>query len=173
MEQSVIQIGTVAAFSGIFTIAVMIIAVAWKLSGRIGKIEGNIEGLGTRLGNLETGQSGTIASSSPSTLTEKGEKLLSSGGMKEYIDANLERLLGDCRSFNSLDTAYDVQRAALKLFATLELEEGLEKSMKTAAFEEGVSMDVMRQIGGIYLRDRCLDQLNMNAEDLDRSSPDT
>jgi hypothetical protein len=40
--------------------------------------------------------------------------------------------------------------------------------LKNFSFTEGVELDLMRRIGGIYLRNICLSEMNLDKQDIDK-----
>ncbi len=169
MEQNIIiTIGFWKFICGFASLASMIVVAAWKFSGRLGKTDGLIEGIVERLKNLEMKNTGTASTSSPIKLLEKGERILNESGLKKFIDDNKEKFLNDCKSSCNINTAYDVQTISFDFFDKLKFENNFEKKLKEIAFKEGLSVDIIRRIGGIYFRDVCLENLSMKLDDIDK-----
>ena len=63
---------------------------------------------------------------------------------------------------------YDIQDAAFTLFEEIDFGPELDEKLKIAAYRNGVSMDSLRRIGGIYFRDICLNSLGFDPRDLNQ-----
>lgn len=161
---------------GIWEILGIVVAggfIVWRASARFTKVETLIDGIKERLTRIEGSSSGAFGQSSPINLLPKGQELLEKSGLKQYIDDNKDSLLDFCRQENKMDTAYDVQKAAFQLFDTMKFSRELETKLKKTAYDFGVDMNLMRRVGGIYLRDICLGKLNMSQEEIDHHTPTT
>lgn len=162
-----INIDLINALGIIFSVCGSLIAIAWYASGRFSGLETGVKGLNTRLTNIEGQIFNITKTASPVSLTERGHKILIESGLKDYIDTNKEKLLDHCKKDNKIESAYDVQISAFNYFNKVNFENDFEKQLKEYAFKEGINMDMIRRIGGIYFRDVCLDQLKMNPKDID------
>ena len=146
----------------------VVISGAWYLAYRLGKVEAKIDGVGVRVDGLESRvntMEGRLDSAftgrSPIALLEKGKLILAGSGLKDYIDSNKTALLERCQIKNSTSNPYDVQDAAFKFFDHVDLPANFEDRLKTFAYGHGVSIEMVRRVGGIYFRDLCLEALNM------------
>lgn len=106
---------------------------------------------------------------SPVQLQEKGNAFLVETGLKKYLDAHIKSVLDAYSAKFKMGTAYDVQESVFTYMSEYSFEPEFEKRLKEAAYREGISMDVVRRIGAIYLRDRCLESLGMDGKDIDAS----
>jgi hypothetical protein len=66
---------------------------------------------------------------------------------------------------------YEVQNNAFKAFDDLELSRVFEDKLKVFAYSKGTTMEVMRRVGGIYLRNLCLSDKGMTSEEIDKHDP--
>ncbi len=159
-----------------------LIGVAWYSGSRFSKIETDIEWLKRVIGAIDKGVDGLkvdfenkkaklFGAHSPVKLTAGGDDLLRESGLKAYIDNNSE-LVNVCKAAKC-DNAYEVQQHAFDLFDSLPFEEKFEKQLKQFVFDRGLSMEILRRVGGIYYRDVCLNVLQMNAVDIDKHDPGT
>ncbi len=175
MGNNVIQIGATEAF---LTVAAFLIGVgiAWGnlktlVTGMKEALDNDIKpglkDIRERFSALEGRLSNVAGNSSPIRLKPKGETILEKSGLKKYIDDNSSELLKQCRSISQMNTPYDIQNAAFNFFDEIKFEKDFEDKLKTTAFEEGVSLEVVRRVGGIYFRDICLRELGHKVEDLD------
>jgi len=120
-----------------------------------------------RFAALEGKASDLFKGQSPISLTSKGSQFLNNSGLKQYIDDNIERLVDTCSKNKNMVTAYDVQQASFDFFDRYNFPKEIENVLKTYAFNQGISMDIIRRIGAIYFRDLCLEKMNFRPEDLD------
>lgn len=124
-----------------------------------------------RLSSLEGKYAGFMQTASPVALTPAGSSLLEASGLKKYIDDNFEsNLFPACTSGKEIKNAYDVQKCAFSFFEDHVFPTQVEEEMKTAAYNQGADMSVLRRIGAIYFRDKCLEKLSMNPKDIDETS---
>ena len=65
-----------------------------------------------------------------------------------------------------------MQKHAFKLFDELTLDTALEDKLKKFAYEKGTTVNVLRRVGGIYLRNLCLEYFKMNKDDIDKHDPE-
>ncbi len=145
-----------------------LIAGAWYLSHRLTKVETKVGGVASRMSSLEGRMDKAFSGGSPIQLLPKGQKILTESGLKEWIDNN-ENLFENCSSKYPMSNPYDVQNAVFKFFDEMVFGKELEDKVKKSAFENGVNIETVRRIGGIYFRDVCLKKLNMNFKELDKS----
>lgn len=176
MEGLVIQIDWVF-FLGIIG---ALVGIAWYSGSRFSKIETNVEWLKKSTETIEKGldslrvdfenkRVNLYASHSPVQLTKDGQALLHESGLKEYIDSQQE-LIERCKSARC-DNSYEVQQYTFELFDSLEFEKSFDTTLKQFAFDRGLSIEILRRVGGIYFRDICLNELKMNLADIDRHAP--
>lgn len=108
---------------------------------------------------------------SPISLSERGSRILTESHAIEFIDDNerFSSLLKRVVSKNS-SNAYDVQESSKEVMNELK-EEGELDNFKDYLFKQGLLMDDLITVMGIYLRDKILSVKNWNAEDIDRQTP--
>jgi hypothetical protein len=131
------------------------IAVAYYANGRLSRMEISIEWLKESVSGLqiavENRSTKLFDIRSPISLTAAGREALTKSGLKRYVDSHKHELLqrvGD----HTLD-AYQMQMYAFRLFAELEFDEPIQRRLNRFAFANGVSTDMLRRLGAIYLRD--------------------
>jgi len=106
---------------------------------------------------------------SPISLTERGDNVLKESGGMDYVDDQKESLLAFIRDKNP-KSAYDVQEFA-KLAMELRAKEDDFIPLKNYAYKEGMDLDDILFVTGIYLRDITLDPLGFSHEDIDKFDP--
>lgn len=119
---------------------------------------------------LEGKTANMFQTASPVELLAKGKEFLEKTGLEAYIDAHFDQFFAYCSENLKMKTAYDIQNSIFDYFETVELEKEFEKTLKEFAYQEGISLDVARRIGAIYLRNRTLERLKMHKEDIDLAS---
>jgi hypothetical protein len=132
-----------------------------KLQQDIKEIERDIRNTAERVSAIEGKLSGAVKSESPLSLTSLGNEYLNESGMKFIIDAHRNDLLEKIKD-NYLPTAYDVQSFARELInEDLEFSEQEENQLKNYAYAKGVSLNVIKDAGALYLRDIALPELSL------------
>jgi len=163
----VINIDFVNAVGVVISVCTTLILGAWYASSRLTKVETKIDGMELRMSSLEGRAGQSFSGLSPIKLLEKGEKILNESGLKKWIDENTS-LFDEWSKKGPMTNPYDVQESVFKFFNQLEFPKDIEDTLKKAAFDNGVSIEVAKRVGGIYFRDICLKKLNMNVEELDK-----
>lgn len=174
MEGTIITIGLIEALTLIGSLIATIFLAAWRLSGSISRLDATITGLLTRLDdfhdrliNIEGKGNNAFQSSSPVSLTEKGKRIVEETGLKPFIDEHKDEFIQRCAKEKNVATAYDVQEAAFDFFNEYRFDPEFENKIKEFAYREGVSMDVVRRVAGIYFRDEFLKDRGMDVKEID------
>lgn len=128
-----------------------------NISSKLSKIEGILE--------ISRMVSPYVQSKSPLGLTEKGKALLIDSKGKDYIDLRKNEFLKEIKSKNP-KTAYDVQEMS-KLVIKSRTKCDEFNSLKDFAFRKGLSIDVILDVLGIYLRDIVLKELGFKDSDIE------
>ena len=167
MEQNIIiYIGTWR----FLTIVATIVSWTWYTAYRLGKVETKVETLDTSVAALRGRVDDLYAGRSPVRLLSKGAKILEESGLRRWIDENRTALLGQCRKRSAMRNPYDIQTAVFTFFDKIVFPPNLEENLKTCAFQNGIEMNNLRRIGGIYFRDLCMDNAGFELRDLSLQS---
>jgi hypothetical protein len=133
-----------------------LIALAYYANGRLTRIETNVEWLTDAVRDLTVKAENISARAfdvhSPVSLTQTGEQLLRDSGLKSYIDRRRDDLVAQLRAIAPLDL-YTVQANAFRLFHRIPFEETFSSHLNKFAYRSGTSVDLLRRVGAIYLRD--------------------
>jgi hypothetical protein len=133
-----------------------IIALAYYASGRFARLETNFDWLAEAVRDLTVKAENISAklfdAGSPVALTYAGRRFLEKSGLKSYIDARKTELVAQIHGTQPLDP-YSVQESAFRLLAEASLDETSKQQLNRFAFESGISTDLLRRVGAIYLRD--------------------
>jgi len=133
-----------------------LLALAYHANGRLTRIETNFEWLADAVRDLtikaENMSAQAIDTASPISLTDTGEQLLRDSGLKTYIDRRKDELTAELRAVAPLDL-YTVQQSAFRLLHLISFDTAFARQLNRFAFRTGTSIDLLRRIGGIYLRD--------------------
>jgi len=119
------------------------------ISKNLSKLEGLIEN--NKNSNIY------IARKSPLNLTDKGKALLIDSSGKDYIDLRINEFLKEIKK-KSPKTAYDVQELSIQLVEKRTKSDEF-NNIKEFSFRQGLSLDTLTQVLGIYLRDILLKKL--------------
>ena len=150
--------GLVISISWEYFLGVMgsLIAIAYYTNGRFTALETTVAWLKDTVNELslvsENHRTKLFRNSSPVTLTPTGYNLLRDSGLKSYIDARIQKLLSALKA-PTLSDQYDLQRRTFHLVADLPFGDVVERHLNNFAFTNGISMDLLRRVGAIYLRD--------------------
>lgn len=176
MDGLLIQVSWEWALGILISLSAALIGIAWKGSARFTALETSVDWIKTTLNDLKVNAENSASQTpgfiahSPLNLTTAGERWLVDSGLKEYIDTHQQRFLGACESKKETNP-YEVQQHAFMLLDQVVFESTIDDSLKTFAFQQGISMQVLRRVGGIYLRNLCLERFGMNTDDIDKHAP--
>ncbi|MEK7528974.1 MAG: hypothetical protein AAB592_04360 [Patescibacteria group bacterium] len=106
---------------------------------------------------------------SPISLTERGQTLLEASGGKAFIDTNLPLLSGKIDA-KEAKTAYDIQEVSKAVLQEMTTD-NLFVPLKEYLFKEGLEIEDLIIVMGIYLRDKVLAQKGILPEDVDKTDP--
>jgi hypothetical protein len=133
-----------------------LIALAYYANGRFTRLETSVEWLTETFRGLkiasENGSMKLFDTASPVSLTKVGWHVLKESGLESYIDTQEERLTAQCRRDPSSDR-YEVQSSAFRIFADWKFDRPFQRQLNEFAFANGMSSDLLRRVGAIYLRD--------------------
>jgi hypothetical protein len=130
-----------------------LIAVAYYTNGRFTGVETTVQWLTEAVRELllraENNTQRVFDNTSPISLTRSGQQVLRSSGLKSYIDTHATSWLirapwGD---------PYRLQSWAFRLLDGMNFDARVNARINEFAFAHGLSTDLIRRIGGIYLRD--------------------
>jgi c-di-AMP phosphodiesterase-like protein len=144
-----------------------IVSTAWYTAYRLGRVETRIEVIETSVSNINARIDNLYNGRSPIALLPKGVKILDESGLKEWINDNRQKLFDQCKANYVMKSPYDVQIAAFSFFDKIGFPSEFELKLKNSAFENGVSLENIRRVGGIYFRDICLDELGLDVQGLE------
>lgn len=168
-SDTIITIGVSIVTSALTAFAI----VAYKMGRYSEKID-QLEkcNLNSRLSRLEGqfDQSGPVTKKkSPVSLTDRGEKILVDSGGKKFVDENFEELKNKVETPNP-QTSYDVQETAKTVINGLKEDLRL-NPLKEYLFKEGLDLETLNIVLGVYLRDKILAEKGWNIEDVDKYDP--
>lgn len=130
-------------------------------------IKPDLKDVRERFFSLEGKFSNTFANASPIALLPKGKEILEKSRLKDYIDQNKDKFIGQCCKKDQVLTQYEIQEIAFKFFDQLDFGE-FETKIKEISFNNGMSVETIKRIGGIYFRDILLEKHHFKPEDLDK-----
>lgn len=110
-----------------------------------------------------------VTRQSPLTMNKKGEELLKDSGAKDFVDKIKADLIAKIRK-KKPKSAYDVQELSVDIIKNYaDKDEFI--PIKDYVFKEGMDMEPIFTVSGIYLRDIALPELGFEYEDIDKTSP--
>lgn len=119
-----------------------------------------------RTGNSEAK---VLTRNSPVALNDYGQKLLRDSGGDRFVVTNLEELVDKIKKLG-FKSAYDVQENAKGVIESITNEERF-VPIKDYAYKEGIELNLINTVMGVYLRDLALPKLGFKPEDIDASDP--
>ncbi|HEY4963862.1 MAG TPA: hypothetical protein VIH90_04165 [Candidatus Saccharimonadales bacterium] len=133
---------------------------------RLSSLEGRFEALQSQVNSLQQNSpSNFVKTESPMSLTDNGKQLLEDSGIKKFIDDNFDSLLAELQNTLSPKgndySAYDVHTIALDTVISHADDKDF-LPVKDYAFKEGSNLENIQLVGGIYLRDKCLESLGFD-----------
>jgi hypothetical protein len=130
-----------------------LIAVAYYTNGRFTGLETSVQWLSETVRELlvraENNTHRVFENGSPVSLTRAGQEILRNSGMKSYIDTHAAFWLDRAPSGDS----YRLQSWAFRKLADANFDVDFNARINKSAFSKGISTELLRRIGGIYLRD--------------------
>jgi hypothetical protein len=133
-----------------------LIAIAYYTNGRFTALETTVEWLKETVTELmldsENHRTKLFRTGSPITLTPTGYHVLGRSGLRSYIDAKRQILVAGLNAPMASDS-YELQRRAFHLLAELPFEHIVEHHLNNFAYMNGISPELLRRVGAIYLRD--------------------
>jgi hypothetical protein len=133
-----------------------LIALSYYANGRLTRIETNFEWLQNAVRDLSirlenfSAQAFDIHSSV--SLTATGEQLLRDSGLKSYIDRHRDHLTSLLHVKPPLEP-HLIQDSAFRLFDRISFDGSFGRRLHKFAYASGTSMQLLRRVGAIYLRD--------------------
>lgn len=109
-----------------------------------------------------------VRSSSPVSLTERGQAILAESGGNQYLEKHLDKFVAELKK-RKPKSAYDVQEFSK------EIVEGQSNTedfipLKNYLFQEGIGLEDLVLVLGTELRDRALPELGFDSSDLDQET---
>jgi hypothetical protein len=133
-----------------------IVALAYYASGRFSRLETSVDWLSEAVRELsikaENVSTKLFAADSPVSLTPAGRRCLEESGLKLYIDLRKPVFMDELGTGTRIDICR-IQDAAFRLLGQLRFDDNFAWRLNRFAFENGVSTDLLRRVGAIYLRD--------------------
>jgi hypothetical protein len=133
-----------------------IMALAYYAGVRFTRIDSDVQWLSEAVRDLtikaENISSKLFQNGSPLSLTFVGQLHLEHSGLKSYIERHKEELVRQLRGSSRFDL-YRIQDAAFRLLAHIPFDPAFERRLRKFAFDRGISTDLLRRLGAIYLRD--------------------
>ncbi|NQV18663.1 MAG: hypothetical protein HQ534_08995 [Armatimonadetes bacterium] len=126
------------------------------LDERIKAIQRQISGIWTRKFTV---------SNSPLSLNTYGKKILKVSGIKKVIEEHYKEILEDVRILKP-KTALQGQESIIAIVLKFKLDENLKTILENGAFESGVDVDTVLAVGAIDIRDKMLEDIGFNINDL-------
>lgn len=136
----------------------------------IKEITSDIKKIWKSIGVIDGKTARLFETKSPIRLQERGIEILNESGLKKYIDENKSNLVGLCRN-QKTKNPYDLQIAIFDLLDDFEFPKNKDDEFKIFAYNNGISMDMLKRVGAIYLRDVCFEEMKINVGEIDRHNP--
>jgi hypothetical protein len=106
---------------------------------------------------------------SPISLNPKGETLLDASGGRMYVDSNFQKFMEEV-DVQQPKSSYDIQELSKRV---IKAHAGTDDftTLKEYIFKEGIELEVLTVVLGIYLRDKILEEKNIDITDVDKTDP--
>src|SRR4030042_5939455 len=171
-----------AIFTGaavVVAIVTFIIAKAFGLNTKVTRVETKVDDLVVtvdKMGNsLEDFKLGILYKllqrKTPVSLNEEGLKVARESGIAKMVEENYVKILEAVKETNP-SNAYQAQEKVLEAVRNLELNEECKNIIETAAFKNGYPTSSLYMLGGYYIRDKVLKDLNFDLKDIDLHDPE-
>lgn len=135
---------------------------------RLSTLEGQFVAIQSQVSILtQNSPTNYVQSNSPMKLTGNGEDLLERSGMKKYVKNKFPNLYAEIQQLlepkGNDYSAYDVQEIALEVIKS-QADKKAFIPIKDFAFAEGLTLDNIQLVGGIYLRNKTLEALGFDMD---------
>ncbi|MEE9441513.1 MAG: hypothetical protein V3V99_02455 [candidate division Zixibacteria bacterium] len=107
-----------------------------------------------------------VSRGSPIDLSDRGKIVLADSGGKKFIDENFEEFKSKLEMTHP-ETAYDVQEAAKLVIEGIKDDKRL-NFIKDYLFREGMAIEDMIIVLGIYLRNKVLEEKGLDFNEIDK-----
>lgn len=154
-----------------------------EISNRLGSVEGDIKGVKDDIKDLRKDLTRRIdeiltistrkdlaESHSPMQLSEKGMTVLKNSGIAEIVDSQYEKILDKVKKLKPANS-YQAEQAVLSVVTDLDKDPVLKDAIEEGAFNSGYVKGSVLFVGGLYIRDRVLESLGLNVDDIDKHKP--
>jgi len=175
-----VQWGVIITACAIFvTIIIFILAKAFGLNTKVTRVETKVDTLTDTINkfgdNLESFKlvifEKLLTRTSPMQLTDEGLKIAKESGIDKLVEEYFELILEKVREVEPSNT-YRAQVKILEVVKGLQYDDECRNTIETGAFETGFPIDTIYIIGGYYIRDRILDKLGFDKEEIDKYDPE-
>jgi hypothetical protein len=142
------------------------------------QLEQKIDNLGNDLsGKIESirianASDKVTESHSPRQLNDYGKRVLEQSGVKDIVEAQFDALVKKVRS-QKPQNAYQGEQLILNAVEALRANPELKNKIEDGAYQSGDTVDTVLLVGGVYIRDRILEKLDLKPEDIDNNKPAT
>ncbi len=107
---------------------------------------------------------------SPVSLSDRGTRVLAESGGQSFVEQNYAELKVEVENKKPA-TSYDIQEAAKQVIEDIKDDSRI-NPIKEYLFKEGMELDDIVVVLGIYLRDKILKERGVAADDIDQYDPD-
>lgn len=115
-------------------------------------------------------QMGLTASASPRRLTEMGEKVLKDSGIDTIVDDKFDYIVKKVKAKNP-ENPYQAEQDVLSVVEDLSGDSTVRDAIERGAFNSGQIVSAVLFVGGIYIRDRVLQELGFDVNKIDDHTP--
>lgn len=125
------------------------------LGARIDKTTERIDKVHDMILSLKLEQSGAVEGNSPRALTDKGQRILDESGIKEIVEAKLDKIVAAVRAKHP-QNEYRTEQYVIETVREFAKDAALKDQIEEGAFNSGTTVDVVLFVGAIYIRDQVL-----------------
>lgn len=123
------------------------------LKSGFNSLQTDVRDLISRISKMEGRLEGVSASASPVQPTELGAKYIRESGLENILNENKNTLFDTLKKMLPANYAeYDVQESARRVMMSLK-DSSIMRPVKEYAFKEGIEIEVILGVGGLWLRD--------------------
>lgn len=151
-------------------------AVDEEIKPALETLKKTIEDVGKDLGNridnlmLNNTSDKVTVSKSPRQLNDSGKRILTQSGIGEIVNSKFDALVDRVKA-QKPQNAYQGEELILSAVEGLRSESELKNKIEDGAYKSGDSVETVLFVGGIYIRDKILEKLDLKPEDIDTTKP--
>jgi hypothetical protein len=150
-----------------------------ELANRLSSVEKTVTEIKKETKDLGVGVSdilkmlakkGLSVSQSPSVLSDEGKKVVASSGIDEIVNDKFDFIVKKVKE-SKPENPYQAQETVFNIVDGFKNDASLKDALEKGAFNSGYRVVSVLYAGGLYIRDRVLEEIGMKPDEIDKHDP--